>query len=452
MTTLQRNLLVAAGIVVVGGIVLASVLTRPKAKGEEVFMAKAATKDITSFVQATGRIEARTKVNVQSSVIGEIVGLPVKEGDVVKKGDLLVQIDPERYRQEAERLESAVRSQGIATEQAQIALENAERQYKRNQTLFATSGLVSQEALERSELDYRSRTIDLKSMKEQSAQAEASLAKARDELSKTTLRSPMDGTVTQLNAEKGEITLTGTMNNPGTVIMVVSDMQEILATVDVDEARVTQVDLGQKARIVVDAVGEAHPYVGKVIEVAGSAVQRPGQQTQVFEVKIALDTVDAKLRPGMTAKARIETKSAPGVIAIPIQAVMLRPKSEIEKAASPDKGKAETQKDAKPSPSPSPSASPSLKPAAGTPAGASGDTHECVFVVVSGKTKLRSVTTGISDETSVAILDGVKDGETIVTGPYRALRDLKDGAAVKEKTGPSGEAKDDGAKVEVSAD
>jgi len=120
----------------------------------------------------------------------------------------------------------------------------------------------------------------------------------------------MDGTVTKLNAEKGEITLTGTMNNPGTVIMIVSDMGEILGTVDVDETRVTQVKLGQVARVVVDAIGESKPYTGKVVEIAGSAVQRTGQQTQVFEVKIALDTVDTQLRPGMTAKARIETQDA----------------------------------------------------------------------------------------------------------------------------------------------
>jgi multidrug resistance efflux pump len=107
------------------------------------------------------------------------------------------------------------------------------------------------------------------------------------------------------------------MNNPGTVTMVISDMGEILATVDVDETRVTQVELGQTARVVVDAVGEAKPYTGKVIEIAGSAIQRAGQQTQVFEVKVALDTVDAQLRPGMTAKARIETQRLDKAIAIP---------------------------------------------------------------------------------------------------------------------------------------
>jgi HlyD family secretion protein len=259
MTTLQKGLIAAGAVVVVGGMIAASVLSKPKAKGEEVYMAKAAVKDLASFVSATGRIEARTKVNIQSSVIGEIRELPIKEGDVVKKGDLLVQIDPERYRTEVDRLQSALRMQKIAIEQAEVSLTNSERKFHRNESLRGNSGLVSQEAYEVSELDFNSRSIDVRSLKEQVAQADASLARARDDLSKTTIRSPMDGTVTKLNAEKGEITLTGTMNNPGTVIMIVSDMGEILATVDVDETRVTQVKLGQVARVVVDAVGESKP-------------------------------------------------------------------------------------------------------------------------------------------------------------------------------------------------
>jgi HlyD family secretion protein len=459
VTNLQKGLVAAGVVVVVGGIIGASVLSRPKEKGEEVYMAKAAVKDLASFVSATGRIEARTKVNVQSSVIGEIVGLPVKEGDVVKKGDLLVQIDPERYRTEVDRLQSAVRMQKIAIEQAEVALANAQRQHRRNTALFGTSGLVSQEALDRSELDQRQREIDVESLKEQVQQADASLARARDDLSKTTIRSPIDGTVTKLNAEKGEITLTGTMNNPGTVIMIVSDMGEILATVDVDETRVTQVKLGQSARVVVDAIGEAKPYQGKVVEIAGSAVQRAGQATQVFEVKIALDTIDTKLRPGMTAKARIETERIDHALAIPIQAVMLRPLKDFElpaKGAEAKKGDAKSgdakkdtaKTDTAKKEEPAPPAE--TKTAGDAAAGKTAETKECVFVVEGGKAILRAVKSGISDETSVAVVEGLKDGDTVVTGPYRALRDLKTGDAVKEKKIEEPKSKDEGkAKVEI---
>jgi len=446
MTTLQKSLIGVGAVVIVGAIVGASVLSRPKPKGEEVYMAKAAKTDLSSFVSATGRIEARTKVNVQSSVIGEIRELPVKEGDVVKKGDLLVQIDPERYRTEVDRLLSAVRMQKIAIEQAEVSLENSQRKFQRNESLRGGSGLVSQEAYEVSELDFHSRSIELRSLKEQVQQADASLARARDDLSKTTIRSPMDGTVTQLNAEKGEITLTGTMNNPGTVIMVVSDMGEILATVDVDETRVTQVRLGQPARVVVDAVGEAKPYTGKVFEIAGSAVQRAGQQTQVFEVKVALDTVDAQLRPGMTAKARIETQSAKDVVTVPIQAVMLRPAGELAKAAA---GGAKAKDDAKNAEAKPDDAG---KDDAKKVDAKVGETKECVFVVENGKARLRAVKSGLSDETSVAVVEGLKEGETVVTGPYRGLRDLKDGDAVREKKADDKKGDKDGAKAEVTID
>jgi HlyD family secretion protein len=438
MTNLQKGLIAVGAVVVAGVVVGASVLSRPKPKGEEVYMAKAATKDLASFVSATGRIEARTKVNIQSSVIGEIRELPVKEGDVVKKGDLLVQIDPVRYRTEVDRLQSALRMQRIAIEQAEVSLINSERKYRRNQSLRGDSGLVSEEAFELSELDFNSRTIDLRSLKEQVEQGEASLARAKDDLSKTTILAPMDGTVTKLNAEKGEITLTGTMNNPGTVIMIVSDMGEILATVDVDETRVTQVKLGQTARVVVDAVGEAKPYTGKVVEIAGSAVQRAGQQTQVFEVKVALDTVDAQLRPGMTAKARIETEKLDHAIAVPIQSVMLRPVKDLDAAA------------AKPAAGGKPAEAPKKDDAPkAASSGKSGETKECVFVVEDGKARLRAVKTGIGDETSVAIVQGLKDGDTVVTGPYRALRDLKSGDAVREKKAEEPKDNKDGPKVEV---
>jgi HlyD family secretion protein len=453
MTTLQKALIAAGVVVVVGGIIGASVLSRPKEKGEEVYMAKAAVKDLASFVTATGRIEARTKVNIQSSVvIGEIVQLPFKEGDVVKKGDLLVQIDPQRYRTEVDRLTSAVRTQKIAIEQAKVALANSERQNKRNKALFATSGLVSQETLDLSDLDLRQREIDVRSLEEQVAQAEASLARAQDDLSKATIRSPIDGTVTKLNAEKGEITLTGTMNNPGTVIMVVSDMGEILATVDVDETRVTQVKLGQTARVVVDAVGDAKPYSGRVLEIAGSAVQRAGQQTQVFEVKIALDTIDAKLRPGMTAKARIETERLDHAIAIPIQAVMLRPLKDFElpaKGADAKNGdaKADDAKAKKDEAKPA-----DVKAVSETKPDKTGETKECVFVVEGGKATLRAVKSGISDETSVAVLEGLKDGDAVVTGPYRALRDLKNGDAVKEKKTEEVKTDTSGGKAKVEID
>jgi HlyD family secretion protein len=470
LTNLQKGLVAGGAVVVLGAIIAASMLSKGGEKGIEVYYGKAEKRDLASVVTATGQIQARTKVNVQSSVIGEIIQLPVKEGDVVKKGDLLVQIDPERYRSEVDRLEANLRVQEIALGQARLDYADAERTLKRQKQLYDSSGLVSQELLDRSELAYRTAEISLRTLAERIEQAKADLAKSRDDLSKTTLRSPIDGTVTQLNAEKGEITLTGTMNNPGTVIMVVSDMGEILSEVDVDETRVARIERGQKSRIVVDAIGESEPYTGKVDEIAGSAVTRQGTAVQVFPVKILLDNVDARLRPGMTARARIETKTADDALVVPIQAVLLRPTAEIDKALAGDKDKKdeakkdeakkdEAKKDEAKADEPKPEDAKPVEAKDGKPADdkkaedkkAGGD-REVVFRVVDGKTVLTPVKTGLSDETSVVILEGLKEGDVVVTGPYRTIKTLKHGVAVREKK--EEEKKDDkesesGVQVEV---
>ncbi len=458
MTKLQKSIVGGAVVVVLGVIVTASLLSRQKAKGEEVYMAKAEKRNVISAVSASGRIQPRKKVNVQSQVMGEIVTLPVKEGDHVKQGDLLAQLKPDQYKSEVDRLEANLRMGRIALEQQEVALEKSRKTLKRNRAL-AADNLLAPEDLEKNELEVKSGEINLKSLREQISQAEASLSTAKDELRKTTIVSPMDGIVTQLNAELGEMTLMGTMNNPGTVIMVVSDMGEVLAEVDVDETRVVQVRPGQSARVVVDAVGETHPYEGIVSEIGGTATKRTGQEVMVFPVKIALSQPDASLRPGMTAKARIETKRADEAVTVPIQSVLMRPRADVEKTLA-ERGKG---RNGKPSPATSGASASEDKPSAapatagakeGARAGlADADQREIVFKVVNGKAVLVPVRTGISDDTHVVVLEGVAPGDTVVTGPYRAAKKLKDGDAVKESSGKTSEGEgESGARVEVDAD
>lgn len=433
MTTVQKIIVGAGVVVALGAVVAVSLLGKDKEKGEEVYMAKAAKKTVVSAVSANGLIQPRTKVNVQSSVIGEIVALPVKEGQRVKKGDLLVQIDPQRYRSEVDRLQANLRMSRIGIEQQEVALANAQRILKRYDDL-RSRGLVSPEAQEKTELDSRLAEINLKSLKEQVDQADAALAIASDQLQKTTIRTPIDGVVTKLNAELGEMTMTGTMNNPGTVIMIVSDLSEILAEVDVDETRIVKVRPGQTARVVVDAVGELHPYQGTVTEIASTAVKKAGQEVQVFLVKVALDRPDDRLRPGMTAKARIETERADDAITVPIQAVLLKPAKEVAKILADREAKAGRHEPAK-AEAPAPSS------AAGKDAPAE-EKREIVYTVVSGKAVLTPVRTGMSDETDAAILEGVAEGDTVVTGPYRAVKTLKDQDAVKTKQDKPGDDKE----------
>jgi HlyD family secretion protein len=446
VTTTKKVLIGVGVIVVLGAVVAASMMGKKKEKGEPVYMAKAEKRTLVSAVSATGLLQPKTKVNVQSMVIGEIVKLPVKEGDRVAKGDLLVQIDPQQYRTEVDRLDAMLRMNRISIEQQQVALANARKILARQQDL-QQKGFVSPESFERAELDARVGEINLKSLDEQVTQAAAALDKARDALTKTTIRTPIGGIVTKLNAELGEMTMTGTMNNPGTVIMVVSDMSEVLAEVDVDENRIVKVKPGQSARVVVDAIGELHPYSGKVTEIAGTAVKRAGQEVQVFPVKIALDQPDERLRPGMTSKARIETERATDAVTVPIQSVLLKTPKEIEAAmATHGSPKSATPATATVDASSSPD----------------GDKQEVVFKVEGGKAALTKVRSGLSDETGVVIVDGLKEGDTVITGPYRAVKAMKNGDLVRKKEDKKAdEGKDkpkgkddkdaDGPKVEVDA-
>jgi HlyD family secretion protein len=479
MTRLQKSLIAGGVVVLLGAIVAASVLSGDSEEGTEVYMAEAGKRDVVSSVSATGRLEPRTKVEVQSLVMGEIVKLPVKEGDRVRRGDLLVQLDPERYRAEVQALEANLRVARIEVERQDAALANLRATLRRHERLNE-QGILPADQLERTQLDVKTGEIQLSGLKEQVAQAGSGLDKARDDLRKTTLITPIDGIVTQLNAELGEMTMTGTMNNPGTVIMTVADLGEILAEVDVDETRIVQVAPGQRARVVVDAVGELKPYEGRVVEIAGTAVQRQGSEVQVFPVKIALDAPDGSLRPGMTAKARIETKRAEAAVTVPIQSVVLKPDKEVEtvlaergkkkegkrdrKDGKKDGGKepaavetasAKGKDDAVPAATPAKAEAAASPPAAPPRKGAKDDQREVVFKVVDGKAVLVPVRTGLSDDTDVVVLEGLQPGDRIVTGPYRALKKLADGEAVRKKTEKeskdedSGEDEESGVEVEV---
>ena len=443
MTRLTKILIGAGVVAVLGTVVAVSMRSGDKEKGTEVYMADAKERDLLASVTATGRIQPRTKVEVQSSVIGEIVKLPVKDGDRVKRGDLLVQIDPERYRAEVERLEANLRMARIEIEREEASLENMRTTLRRHEQLHQQE-ILPQETLDKSRLDVRTGEISLNSLKEQVAQASSSLDKARDELRKTTLTSPIDGVVTQVNAELGEMTITGTMNNPGTVILTVSDLGEILAEVDVDETRVVQVAPGKRARVIVDAVGELHPYEGRVAEIAGTAVKRQGSEVQIFPVKIALDTPDARLRPGMTAKARIETERADHAVTVPIQSVLVKPRKEVAEVLAAQGKKGKPGK-------PAADAAVAAEPVSAAPAypGArerkiEADQREVVYKVVDGKAVLTPVRTGISDESDVAVLEGLKVGDRLVTGPYRALKKLKDGEAVRKRSDSKDKGNDKG--------
>ncbi len=461
---MKKIIIISVVVILIGAIIVFSLLKGKKAHGKEVYTYKVERGNILSTVTASGRIEPRTKVNISSNVLGEIVELAVKEGDEVRKGDFLLQIDKEKYLSEVERLEANLRLTKILLEKEKISLKNVENNLKRMRQLYDDK-IISEDAIEDAELEYETGKINLKSLQEQIHQAEADLEKARDELKKTTITSPMDGTVTQLNAEVGEQVIMGTINNPGTVIMVISDMREVLAEVDVDETEIVSVKEGNESRIKVDAVGEKYEYEAKVGEIGNTAIK--AGEVNIFQVKVKIRNPDDRLRPGMTARAKIETESRYDVLKVPIQAVVLRDvEKEKEKANKKEEegevkrgeekkdegvekeekaedqageeigqdeeeeieiteGKEETLK----SPEPASEEEKEKK----TSEKWEGNEEEVVYLMVDGKAVITPVETGISDELDVEIKKGLEEGDVVITGPYRTLKKLKDGDKIKEK-------------------
>jgi len=356
---------------------------------------------ITQVVTATGKIQPEVQVKISPEVSGEIVALPVREGQRVRKGDLLMKVKPDMY--VAARDEIAA---GLL--QAKAALTKAEAEFKRTQSLFQ-KGLVSE-----SESDQVRATYD--AAKASYQQASASLSRAEENLRKTTVSAPMEGTVSQLNSELGERVL-GTAQFQGTDVMTIADLSRMEARVDVNENDVVLVSVGDTARITVDAF-PSRKVNAVVYEIANTAKSKGlGTQEEVtnFEVKMRIVDADPALRPGMSMTADIETETKNDVLAVPIQSVTVRqPKAEPKEGEGPPEGgqpvAVKTSARAKEAARP----------------------KEIVFVVDAGAVKAVQVKRGISNESVVEITEGVTEGMVVVSGSYKAInRELEDGAKVK---------------------
>jgi len=402
---LKKKALIAVIVIVVLGLVFYVSMKSSNNKGVDVYVHKADKGDLTSEVSASGIIEPKLKVDISSNVIGQIVALDVEEGQAVNKGDFLLQIDPQRYKAEVDRWKAQVRVAKINVEQAEVNLKESKSNLKRIQSLFE-KGFASERELEQATIKYESAEVQLKSTKEQVRQSEAQLERAKDELAKTTFNAPMSGIVTKLNAEEGETVITGTMNNPGTVIMTISDMSRVLATVNADETDINQVKVGQNCEISVDAV-EDKVYKGKVHDIASSASK--DQEVSVFKVEIAIREPDENLKPGMSARAEIETNYRKNIITIPLQAVVEREINSEETEGSRQRGAVTVSISSK------------------------KEKKDVVFIVKEDKAVMTPVKTGISSISDIEIISGLKKGDMVVSGPYRTLKKLKDGDKVKIK-------------------
>jgi HlyD family secretion protein len=391
---------------------------------------KAVRKTIVQTVSATGKIQPEVEVKISPEVAGEITDLPVEDGRVVKKGDLLVKIKPDSYKALVEQQEAAISSAKAMNLQAKATLLKTEQDLKRAQDLF-TKKMIAESDYTAAQAARDVAKSTYESSQHEIERAEAGSSQARDQLSKTTIYSPIDGTITMLNSKLGE-RVVATNQFAGTEVMRVADLNSMEAQVDVNENDVVNVKVGDKAIVTIDAYGD-RKFHGTVVQIANTGkTTGTGTQEEVtnFEVKTHIDDSDVKLRPGMSCTAEIQTNMVKDVVAVPMQSVTIRTgdsnlsPEEIEKKklkqAATDKGDNAAELT-------------NQKLEKQTEKAEREKITKGVFTMgKDGKAHWVKVTTGIADDTSMEIKSGVQPGDDVISGSYSAIsRKLKDGAKVE---------------------
>lgn len=403
-----------AGVVVVGVVIAGVVAAKQRGdKPVEVRTEAVESRDLVASVTASGQIQPRTKVDVSADVTGKIVRLAVKEGDVVKKGQFLLQIDPEQATAALQRAEATLASARAQAAQAKANLIQATRNFERSQQIKQqTPNLVSDEQLEqlRTQMEVNKALAEAASFSVE--QAVASVRDARQALNRTTIIAPMSGKVTRLNVEEGETAIMGTLNRDAATLLTISDMSVLETKVKVDETDVARIAVGDSALIQIDAFPDT-TFVGKVVEISNSSVTattaaNTGDQAIDYEVRVQLVNPPVETRPDFSATAKIVTATRTKALSIPIIALTVREDEALQNADSAvTVGRQPTREVGK-------------------------RDVEGVFIVGSdNKVSFRPVKVGIAGERHFEVLDGLKAGETIVSGTYQAIRELRDGALIR---------------------
>lgn len=359
-------------------------ITQKREKGKPVLLDTVQSGAFQDTISANGSLVPRTQVQIMSDVMGKIVELKVREGDVVEKGQFLLRIDDRDLKSEVQRQRAAVRIARIQARNQQVMLDKAEREFKRKQRLYQDQ-LISIEEFEAARTTRDAAALSLKQAEQNVAQSEAMLRKSMDLLDKTVIRSPIAGKVTALNKELGEQVIQGTVNVPGSIIMEISDMSAIDLEVEVNEIESARIRSGMDATVTIEALGD-RTFPGRVVEIGQSAYRPTGRDVSVFKVKISLLKLDEAMKPGMSGKAEIQVAHKANALSVPIEAVRTE-----------------------------------------------DDGSKFVFVFDHGKVRKTTVTTGLSNDSKIEIISGLKAGQQVITGPYRTLKNLKDGNAVREK-------------------
>jgi len=409
-------------------LIIALIVAGKREKPIPVTTEKAVRRTILQTVSATGKVQPETEVKISPEVAGEITELPVEDGMQVKKGDLLLKIKPDSYKALLEQQEAAISAAKATNLQQKATMLKTEHDLRRSKDLFEKK-LISDQEYNAAEAASDVAKNTYESSLHEIERAQASSSQARDQLSKTTIYSPMDGTVTILNSKLGE-RLVATNQFAGTDVMRVADLSHMQAVVDVNENDVVNVKLGDKANIKIDAYGD-RKFKGVVQQIANTGkTTGTGTQEEVtnFEVKIRVDNHDVALRPGLSCTADIETNMIKDAVAVPMQSVTIRTgdtnfsPEEVEKqkqrvaARDKDDNKAELSNDR-------------------LDKQAQKEEREklakVVFIKNGNKAQMVTVTTGIADDSYMEIKSGIKPGDEIISGSYSAIsRKLKEGAKV----------------------
>src|SRR6476469_8781564 len=413
MSKKTKIVLAILGAVVLGFVAMGFIKRKDKDIAR-VTTAKVEKIDLVSKVTANGKIQARRKVDLSALVMGQIVNLAAKEGDRVQKGQLLLQIDRAQLAAQTAGRESALGAMRSDLVAAQSAADQARYDYERARRNWEAK-ILSEAELQKTKSTYDTAQANLSAARQRLQESGANLAASRDSLSKTTVSAPIAGVVTYLPVKEGEVTVIGTMNNPGTQLLTISDMSEVEAVMMVDETSVPDVKVGQKANLNIDAYPN-RTFEGLVTEVGSSPIAKndpdllsltQGSEAINFKVKIRVTNPPETIRPGFSVTADILTGRKEGATAIPIQALVVR---DVPK------------KDG--------------KPAAGASATGRPQTEEGVYLVKNQKLAFEKVETGLAGELMIEVKNGPKVGEEIVTGPFKVLRQVKEGdKVIVEKEG-----------------
>ena len=441
----RKNILITVAIVLVGAAVVAANLYLKRDSGLPVTVETIKTRDLEQIVSASGKIQAERTVNISSDTVGRVVNLAVDEGQRVRRGQFLLQIDPKPLISRVDNGTASVKAAEMTLDQMQqsvvtgrMQLELAQQNLKRQEDLWKQE-LTTKETYDKavndlkvaqSTLAEREKTATAQSSR--IAQEKANLESAKYDLSRVRIESPIDGLVTSRNIQEGEMVMIGTMNQAGTVLLTLADMSSIQAELEVDETNVPHVQIGQQAKVSIDAIPD-RTFRGHVKEIGNSPINSStagqqvaaGTQATNFKVKVVLDEAVPDVRPGFTCSADITTATRTNVVSVPIPAVAVR--EVIYDANGQLVRQPKVDKRRRPAVEPVASAE-ELKP------GQTRKETEGVFVLRNGNAEFVPIKLGVAGERYFEVTSGVQNGDQVITGPYNSVRGMADGDAVKIDT------------------